>query len=92
VPCALQGGGDQRVARHHRSFRRLRQARVLVHHAREQFRVEATPVDADAHRLAVATGKFDHGRELIVALGATPDIARVDAELRQCLGAGGMLG
>src|SRR6185503_9075472 len=59
---------------------------VLVHHARDQFRVEAAPVDADAHRLAVAAGELDHGRELFVAFRAAPDVARVDAQLGQRLG------
>jgi hypothetical protein len=42
---------------------------------------EAAPVDADAHRLAVADRRLDHGGELLVALGALADVARVDAVL-----------
>jgi len=37
---------------------------IIVHHAAQQVRIEATPVHADAHRLAVSACAFDHGREL----------------------------
>jgi hypothetical protein len=60
---------------------------VLVHHARQQFLVQAAPVDADAHRLAVSRGGLDQGGELLVLLGAAPHVARVDAQLGQRLGA-----
>ena len=59
--------------------------RVFVHDARQQILVEAAPVDADAHRLVVAAGHFDHLRELLVAFCALADIARIDAELGQRL-------
>ena len=65
--------------------------RVLVHQAREQVLVEAAPVDADAHRLAVAAGRLDHLGELRIALAAAADVARVDAVLGERLGAGRVL-
>ena len=67
---------------------RLGAARVLVHQLGEQLLVEAAPVDADAHRLVVAHRRLDHLRELAVVLVALADVARVDAVLRQRLGAG----
>src|SRR5579863_3408955 len=63
-------------------------AAVLVHHAHQQILIEAAPVHADAHRLAVGAGNPDHLGELRVALGAAADVARVDAVLGQRLGAG----
>ena len=65
-----------------------RPPRVLVHQPREQILVEAAPVDADAHRLAVAAGDLDHLGELRVALAAAADVAGVDAVLCQRFGAG----
>ena len=59
--------------------------RVLIHHAREQLLVEAAPVDADAHRLAVADRALDHGGELLVALRAAADVAGIDAVLGERL-------
>ena len=54
-------------------------ARVLVHHPRQQVLIEAAPVDADAHRLLVPAGDFDHLGELRVALAAAADVAGIDA-------------
>ena len=68
-----------------------RAPRVLVHQPREQLRVEAAPVHADAHRLAVAARELDHRRELLVALRAAADVAGIDAVLRERLGAVGKL-
>ncbi len=56
----------------------------------EQVLVEAAPVDADAHRLAVAAGGLDHRRELRVALAAAADVAGIDAVLGERCRAGGM--
>ena len=64
--------------------------RVLVHQARQQILIEAAPVHADAHRLGVAAGDFDHFGELRIALAAATDVAGIDAVLRQRLGAGRM--
>ena len=89
---ALQRGGDQRVARHFAHILGLRQARILVHHAHHQILIEAAPVHADAHRLAVAHGNCDHDRERILVAAAAPDIAGIDAVFRQRLRAIGKLG
>ena len=80
------------MAHHLGGIQRLRSTRIFVHHARQQILVEAAPVDADAHRLVVLAGQFDHLRELLVLLLAEADIARIDAVLGQRLGAGRMLG
>src|ERR1035437_7480125 len=61
----------------------LRQQRILVHHPREQRRIERAPVDADAHRLPVLDGHFDHGAEIVVGLAADIRVARVHAVLVQ---------
>ena len=42
--------------------------RVGVHHLGEQVLVEAAPVDADAHRLAVVDGDLDDGAEVLVVV------------------------
>jgi hypothetical protein len=63
--------------------------RVLVHHARQQILVEAAPIHADAHRLVVAAGDLDHLGELRIALAAAADVAGIDAQLGERLGAGG---
>ncbi len=57
----------------------LGQRRVLVHQAGEQVLIEAAPVDADAHRLAVAHRDLDDLGELPVALVLEADIAGIDA-------------
>ncbi len=61
--------------------------RVLVHHPREQVGVEAAPVDADAHRLAVLERLLDHRRELRVALAALAHVAGIDPQLGERAGA-----
>ena len=73
------------------SFGRGR-GRVLVHQAGQQLLVEAAPVDADAHGLAVLQRQLDDGGELAVALGLEADVAGIDAVLVERLGAGGILG
>ena len=87
----LQRRGDHRAAHHHVGVFRLRQTRVVVHHAHRQRLVEAAPVHADAYRLVVPAGHLDQGRELLVALVAAPEIAGIDAQLGQGLGALGHL-
>ena len=67
-------------------------AAVLVHQLRQQFLVEAAPVDADAHRLVPAHRRLDHLAELPVALVALADVAGIDAVLGQRLGAGRVVG
>ena len=64
---------------------------VLVHHAREQRAVERAPVHADAHRLAVFDGGFDHGAEIVVVLFADVDVAGIDAVFGQRARACGIL-
>ena len=64
---------------------------VFVHHAREQLLVERSPVHADAHRLVVLDGHFDHGAEVVVVLAADGDVAGIDAVLGQRPGALGIL-
>ena len=86
-PCRSAACADCSGARHHgvqRDVARvlgLRQQRVLVHHAREQRRIERAPVDADAHRLAILDGHFDHGAEVVVRLAADIRVAGIDAVL-----------
>ena len=61
-------------------------ARVGVHHLGEEQLVEAPPVDADAHGLAVLQRHLDDGPEVLVVVLAA-DVARVDAQLGQGPGA-----
>ena len=69
----------------------LGQRRILVHQAGEQVLIEAAPVDADAHRLAVAHRDLDDLGELPVALVLEADIAGIDAVFGERRGAGRML-
>src|SRR5215472_4741645 len=87
----LDGALDHGVHGHVAGAQRLAQLRVRVHHAREQVLVEAAPVDADAHGLAVVDGHLDDGVEVVVVVLAT-DVARIDAVLGEGFGAGGVLG
>src|SRR5215470_2569931 len=86
----LDGALDHGVHGHIACAQRLAQLRVRVHHAREQVLVEAAPVDADAHGLAVVDGHLDDGVEVVVVVLA-PDVARIDAVLGEGFGAGGVL-
>ena len=81
---AADGGGHHRLAHHLRGVEGTRRLRVLVHHACEQFLIEAAPVDTDAHRLGVLDRLLDHHRELRVVLAPLAHVARVDAVLREC--------
>ena len=80
---ALQRGLHQGLAGHFLRALRRGQRRVLVHQLREQLLVQAAPVDADAHRLAVVDGLLDDGGELVVPLAPEADVAGVDAVLGQ---------
>ena len=53
--------------------------------------IEATPINADTHRLIMATRDFNHFTELLIALFTASDIARINTELGQRPGAGNML-
>ena len=86
----VQGRLDQGPAHDLAGFQRFGPGRVLVHHPTQQFLVQAAPVDADAHRFVVAAGQFDDGGELIVAAGTAADVAGIDAQLGQRLGAFGI--
>jgi hypothetical protein len=88
---ALQRRHDERLAHHLVGLARLAALRVGVHHAREQFGIERAPVHADAHGLRVLDRLLDHRRELLVALRAVADVARVDAVLVEHRGALGHL-
>ena len=64
---------------------------ILVHHAGEQGAVERAPVHADAHRLLILDGDFDHGAEVVVVLAADADVAGIDAVLGERARALGIL-
>ncbi len=70
--------------------RRVGQLGVFVQQPGQNRLIEAAPVDADAYRLVIAAGKFDHLSKLRIALRAAPDIAGIDAVFTQCLGTGGV--
>jgi len=54
---------------------------VFVHQARQQVRIQTSPVHTDAHRLVITAGGFDHFRELRIGACCRGDVARVDAVL-----------
>jgi hypothetical protein len=89
--CAANRRADERLAHHVRRVERIARTRVLVHQARKQVLVEASPVDADAHGLSVVDRALDHDCELRVVPGALPDIAGVYPVLRERAGAIGKL-
>ena len=80
------------LAHHLAGAERRGRKRVLVHQMGEQLLVERAPVDADAHRLAVADRGLDDVAELLVLLVLEADIARIDAVLVERLRAGRMIG
>ena len=84
-------GNHQGFAHHGLGFPRLGTAAVVVHHTGHQFVVQAAPVHADAHRLVVAAGHFDHLREVVVATLAPAHVAGIDAVFGQGLRALGKL-
>ncbi len=84
---ALHHGFHHHVAR----ILRFGELGVLVHQPREQLLIERAPVDADAHRLVVLDGNFDHGAEVVVVLLADGDVAGIDAVLGQRRRAGRVL-
>ena len=78
-----EGADDDGVQRDFHGVQRFGQARVFVHHAREQGLIERAPVDADAHRAVVFDGGFDHDAEIVVVLLADVDVAGIDAVFGQ---------
>ena len=86
-----QAGIDQGADRDRVGVERVLAARVRVHVAGEQLLVDAAPVGADAHRLAVLERLLDHDREVLLAGVALADVARIDAVLGEGLRAGGLL-
>ena len=83
------GGTDgrchQRLVHHLLAAPGMGATAVLVHHAGQQFLIQAAPVHTDAHRLVPAHGGFDHLAELLVLLVALAHVARVDAVFGQSL-------
>ena len=65
---------------------------VLVHQPGQKFLIERAPIGADADRLAVFDGAFDHRGELGVALVLEADIAGIDAIFGERLRASRMIG
>src|SRR5208283_3013402 len=61
----------------------LVQLGILVHQPRQERLIERAPVHADAYRLVVLDGDFDHGAEVVVVLLADRTVAGVDAVLGQ---------
>jgi hypothetical protein len=86
-PRRIERRADHRLAHHLFGSQGGRCLCILIHQAREQLLIEAAPVHADAHRLAIADGALDHGGKLVVAFRAFADVARVDAVLGERLGA-----
>ena len=80
-----------RLMHHFARVLRLWQLRVLVHQPREQILIEASPVHADPHRLAVLERDLDDLGELPVALVLEADIAGIDAVFGKRLRASRML-
>ena len=78
-----QSRRDQSLAGHLRGIERILRLRIFVHQTREKVLIEAAPIDADTHRLAVVDRPFDHHRELRIVLAALPDVARVDTVFRE---------
>jgi len=66
---------------------RLRQARIFVHHARQQRLVERSPIYTNAHRALILHCDFNHDAEVVIILAADAHVAGIDAVLRQALGA-----
>ena len=82
---ALDGRGDHGLAHDFLRRQRLGARIVGVHHARQQFLVEAAPVHADANWLGVLAGELDHFGELRIALAAAADVSGIDAVLGEAL-------
>ena len=87
----IQRAHDHRFHRDFAGVFRFGEPRVLVHHAGEQRLIERAPVHADAHRLLILDGDFDHGAEVVVVLAADADVAGIDAVLGQRARALGIL-
>ena len=80
-----------RLVHHRARVHRFRQGRVLVHQPREQVLIEASPIHADPHRLAVIERDLDDFGELPVALVLEADISGIDAVFGERRGARRML-
>ena len=66
---------------------RFRGLGVLVHQMGEEFSIERTPIDADAHWLAMLHRHIDDGAELLDFLVLETDVAGVDAIFVERFGA-----
>ena len=73
---AFQRRGNQCLMHNKRRILRIARAGILIHHPRQQFGIEAAPVDPDTHRLVIFTGGFDQDGKLLVAFLAMPHITR----------------
>ncbi len=60
-------------------------SRVFIHQSREQRLIERTPIDADAHRLVILDGDFDHAPEVVIVMSARADVTRIDPVLGERL-------
>jgi hypothetical protein len=60
---------------------------VLIHQPRQQFLIEAAPIDADAHWALVPARDLDHLSEVVIAAGAAPHVAWINPVLGQRLSA-----
>nr|UOZ97222.1 hypothetical protein NCPCFENI_01138 [Cupriavidus sp.] len=79
----LNGRGDKGLAHHGTGIPGVFARGVFIHKTCQNFLVETAPVHANTHRTVIAQGCLHHGPKLGVALGPTPDIAWVDAVLRE---------
>jgi len=88
----LKGRGNHRVAHDLGRIQRLRSTGIFVHYSRQQFLIEAAPINADTHRLIVFAGQLDHLGELLILFFAETDVTRIDPIFGQRLGTGRMVG
>ena len=63
---AVDGRGDQRFAHHLHGIEGLGARGIFVHQPGQQGLIETAPVDADANRLVMHRGHFDHLSEVTV--------------------------
>ena len=80
---ALKGRNYQRFTHHSIGFLRRILSGIFVHHARDQFWIQRSPVHADAHRLVKFDGSLNHCPKLVIALAALADVTRIDTQFRQ---------
>ena len=62
---------------------RLRQQIILVHHARQQRRIERSPIHADAHRAVIFDRRLNHDAEIIVVFLSDIDVSGINAVFGQ---------